>query len=633
MSTRITAGLAACLMLAAALPARAQVPRTDVFWARTTDGEVITLDGHLTEPAWALAESVQITYAHPGPIPTSGWKSEGTNPVSDTTHATLKFLTVGNRLYMAAIVPDSSVGGSADFNVFDGFLMSIKDRSTLTRPTPPAEYTYTWWYPNDPTALDINKEPGFIGMWGNFPPTLPRTATQIDNWDAVTVVNGVTNSDTTADDGYVTEMMFNLTPMGYDVTQPGGDIVEFNISIYDCDWRWPVQAGRTSSTRTWWQGPWANASVYNEVRMYSRPDVTIHSGPVPDVPPELVIPNAGGYAAPVIDGDLSDPVWALAPSFDIRYGDDAVRATYPSVGPYRSGQYQPPVNGGMAAVLDPGDATVKYFFKGDWLYLGFDVRDQVVQYVSDFDRWDGFIVSINDRQVLEPEDHVLQGRRLSFQVGPTGAALPQDYLAFLADTAGGAQVAIQLKPNTTVDTVGTSPDEGYTAELAVDLTQLGYPPGLGDGVLFLGLNLLDGDSFTPFTDSYGDRTWWFREYENTCGPVWAWMDPNVYLVGVPGSHSAPTAFASLGVKPNPVVRFATLRFSLPVASRVGLEVFDLQGRRVATRDLGRFEAGTRQASVSAYDWAPGLYLYRLKMSDPVSGAELATLSGKMMRLQ
>ncbi len=57
-----------------------------------------------------------------------------------------------------------------------------------------------------------------------------------------------------------------------------------------------------------------------------------------------------------------------------------------------------------------------------------------------------------------------------------------------------------LKPGTTVDTTGLSPDQGYTAELAFDLTKLGYPAGSGRRALFLGSELLDGDSFTPFTD-------------------------------------------------------------------------------------------------------------------------------------
>jgi hypothetical protein len=631
MSTRSSLAIAALLLLVGVLPANAQPPRQDVLWARTTAGQPLTLDGVLNEAAWNNAESITLRYARPGAIPGSGWKAEGLNPVSDSTTAVLKFLVVGNRLWMGAVVQDSSVGGSADFNVFDGFLMQIKDRTSTAHPAPPAEYFYSWWYPGDPSPLAPGKPPGFIGRWGTFPPGQVRTPAQIDAWDARTVVNGTTNDDATPDNGYTVEMMFNLTPMGYDVTDADGDVVMFNISVYDCDWRWPP-TGRTSSTRTWWQGPWGNAPGYNTVRMYSRPSVTINSGPVPFVFPELTIRQGDLQPAPVIDGLLNDAVWALAPSFDIRYGDDAVRATYPSIGPYLAGQYQPPVNGGEAFVADPGDATVKYFFRGDKLYFGFDVRDAVVQYVQEFDRWDGFIVSINEKTLLEPQDNTMLGRRLSFQVGPTGAPIAEDYLTTLRDDLGGAELGLQLKPGTTVDTLGLSPDVGYTAELSIDLTKLGYPPGRGDGVVFLGVNLLDGDSFTPFTDSYGTRTWWFREYENTSGPVWAYMDPNQHVTGV-GPAQTPTAFSVIGVQPNPVVRFATMRFAVPRTSEVLLQVYDVLGREIESRSLGRFDPGVQTAPVNAADWPAGVYLYRLRMTDPETGTSLASVSGKLMRLR
>lgn len=632
MRCRLSFALAACVLLVGALPAAAQTARTDVLWARTTAGAAITLNGILNEPAWANAETIVLKYARPTARPGSGWKSEGLNVVSDSLSAVLKFLVVGNRLYMGATIADSSVGGSGDFNVFDGLLMQLKDRASAERPTPPAEYFYSWWYPEDPNALVAGKAPAFIGRWGTFPPAgQVRTPAQIDAWDAVTVVNGTTNSDTSPDNGYTVEMMFNLTPMGYDVTDADGDIVEFNISVYDCDWRWPP-TGRTSSTRTWFQGPWGNSPGYNTARIHSRPTVTINSGAAPFIQPELIIPNGGNYIAPVINGALTEAVWQNAPSFDMRYGDGPLRDTYPSIGPYRAGQYQPPVNGGEAFVADPADATVKYFFRDNRLYLGFDVRDQVVQYHPSFDRWDGFLISINEYSASEPNDHVLQGRRLSFQVGPTGAPLTADYLTTLADTLGGAQLGLLLKPGTTVDTLGQTPDVGYTAELSIDLTKLGFPPGLGDHVVFLGLNLLDGDSFIPFTDSYGTRTWWFREYENTSGPVWAYLDPSSSVVDVPAS-ATPAAFSLIGASPNPMTRFATLHFAVPRPSEVSIRVFDVLGREVESRSLGRFGPGLQTAPINASDWAAGVYLYRLQMADPETGTPMASFSGKLMRIR
>ena len=49
-------------------------------------------------------------------------------------------------------------------------------------------------------------------------------------------------------------MRFDLGMNGYDVTKPSGDIVEWNVQMYDCDWFWPVVSYfRFTSVRTWVQ--------------------------------------------------------------------------------------------------------------------------------------------------------------------------------------------------------------------------------------------------------------------------------------------------------------------------------------------------------------------------------------------
>jgi hypothetical protein len=626
MKTLKTTWLSLGLLLVLAAPALAQ-NRADAIWARSTNGAQITLDGVLDEPAWALAESTVIRFGPNSGVPGSGYKFEAGTIPNDSTFAVLKFLTVGNQLYLAANLRDRSIGGSELFNRFDGLLMDLKNHSDPGAPKPPAEYLYSWWYPTQVGTPPAGQGPSFKGIWAEEPPGTPRTPTQIANWDAATKVHGIANSDAVPDTGYTVEMRFNLAPMGYDITQPAGDIVEWNVSIYDCDWFWPITA-QFASNRVWWQDPWGNVGWYGEVRIHAKPSVTIASGPAPTIAPELILPNAGALAAPVIDGNLSDAVWAKAPHFDIRYGDDALRASYPGVAKHRSGQYQPPVNGGQAFVVDPGDATIKYIVKGNTLYFGFDVRDQAVQYVADPERWDGFHVILTEKTLKGPDNNLLN-RQLSFQVGPAGTAIAQGYLPFLRDTLGGAQVALQLKPGTTVDTTGTQADQGYTAELAVDLTKLGYPNGLGDGIVHLGIDMLDGDSFTPFTDSYATRTWWMRERENSCCPIWAFADPTaVVAVGDPVVQG-PGAYVLLGAAPNPVSSvLSTVRYSLALPSRVVLETYDPAGRLLERHDLGVREAGTNATLVPRASSA-GLVFYRLKITDPESTAERATLSGKI----
>lgn len=630
MRTRLLAvPLVAALLMAAS--AHAQPPREDAFWARGLDGATITLDGVLDEPAWSAAEMKIIKYRYDSGMPGSGWKDEGGVPATDSLYAELRLLVdeVNNKFWLGVFVRDSSVGGGGDFNRFDGILMSLKNHAAVGAPAPPAEYLYSWWRQLPPPGPGSpGEEPYFGGEWSTAPWGSPRTQEQIDAWDARTTVHGLSNSDAVPDTGYTIEMVFDLTVMGYDVTQSEGDILEWNISIYDCDWQWP-NTGRLSSNRTWWQGPWGNSAFYNEVRVHARPDVHINSGALPTLDPELIVPNASGFAPPTIDGALDESVWAQAPSFDIRYGDILLRETYPSVGPWRAGQFQPEVNGGQAAILNPGDATVKYFFKDNTLYLGFDVRDEVVQYHNEFDRWDGFVVTINDR-VETTSDNTQEIQRLTFQVGETGEAIAHDYLPFLRDTLNGAEVAISLNSGTTVDTVGVQADSGYTAELSIDLTKLGYPNGLGDRIVFLGINLLDGDSYTPFTFSHATRTWWFREFQGSCCPVWAYLDPATGVVGVEDPIAGPIDGISLaGNAPNPFRTFTNIGFALSEPGQVTLDVYDLTGRRVARNELGLRQAGRQMTLFDGSGLRPGLYYYRLSVLDPVRQTVRMTAEGKM----
>ncbi len=611
---------AACTLV---VPAGAQDAREDAIWARTALAPIV-LDGVLDEPGWAVADSQIIEYGIDSGMPGSGWKTEaGWQPI-DPTHATIKFLVHGNQLYMAAIVQDESIGGSIEFNRFDGLLMGMKDHSVEGYPKPQSEYMYTWWHDELTDPQPEGTMPGFIGSWAELPHGSPRTPEQIAAWDAVTVVDGTTNNDDVPDNGYTIEMRFDLDVMGYDVTQVDGDIVEWNISVYDCDWYWPISVTSFSANRVWWQGPWGNTSWYSEVRIHARPDVTTASGPAPQIAAELVVPSIN--EAPVIDGTLDEGAWSSPNiySFDIRWGDDALRESYDGIGAYRSGQFQATVNGGEAFVLDPADATVKVFHDGDMLYMGFEARDQVVQYHPSLDRWDGFIVTMEDRANLG-SDNTLLVKRLSFQVDADGSALPQDDLLSLV-TTNDAEVAVSLMAGTTVDTLGQQSDTGYTAEMAIDLKALGYPAGLGDGAIFFGVVHLDGDSFIPTSDSYGTRTWWYREFPGTCCPVWGYLQPGASAVGGPivGLSEYGRLLGSSSPSSRPYIRFA-----MPDQNLVALQVYDVRGRLIERHSFGSMDEGENRVPLFAVKRpAAGIYLYRLQLLDPVTGIERAVMTGK-----
>ena len=613
-------------------PALAQAPRTDVFWARRATSP-ITLNGVLNEPVWAQAESMRVQYGINAGDPGSGWKPEAGIAAGDPTNATLKLLTFGNELYLGARIRDKSVGGSKDFNRFDGLLMCLKDHSDPNSPKPPAEYFYVWWYPASTDPQPAGQSPNFVGRWAPDPQMpAPRTAEQIANWDAVTVVHGVSNSDTPDDTDWTVEMRFNLTAMGYNITQPKGDIVEWNIQIYDCDWFWPQDLSKFSSNRVWWQSPWGNAMWYDELHVYCRPNVYTGSGALPTNRPEVYVPNGAAFTAPTINGTLTETTfWNAAYTFDLRYGDDVLRSKYPGIGPARSGQYQPPVNGGQAAIEDPADATVKMIFRGNNLYFGFDARDHYVQFNNTFDRWDGFLVTLNEK-TLRGSDNNIMDRTLSFQVAQNGTASPQAYLSTLVST-GKAAVALALKAGTTVDTMGVA-DTGYTAEMSVDLTGLGYPSGLGDGTLWVGVEHLDGDSFgSNWNLSYGNKVWWFREGNSdgtlhNCCPAWGYLAPSPPTDVADQDPAHLEGYFLLGSVPNPSSR-PSVRYALAQPMDVTAEVFDVRGRLLQKRELGLQASGMREFSLRGAGVGAGVYMVRLRLVDPESGALLTTLHGRM----
>ena len=281
-------------------------------------------------------------------------------------------------------------------------------------------------------------------------------------------------------------------------------------------------------------------------------------------------------------------------------------------------------------VTDPGDATVRMFFRDDKVYFGFDVRDQWVQYVPLFTRYDGVSVNINDRGAVY-RDHNLEARWLTYIVGATGQGVALDYLPYLRDTALAAQGAMTMKGGTVPDTIGFEPDSGYTIEMAIHLTKLGYPADLGDRALFFGVNLMDGDSFGASSDlSYGTHQWWFWHDQRGCCPTWAHLDPTLQIpTGVPDA-AGPDRLALLGNFPNPFRSLTTIRYALATASDVSLEVFDTQGRLVVRRGLGLQPPGTHQATFSNPGLRAGIYLYRLRAGDVLSGAARASLTGKML---
>jgi hypothetical protein len=99
-----------------------------------------------------------------------------------------------------------------------------------------------------------------------------------------------------------------------------------------------------------------------------------------------------------------------------------------------------------------------------------------------------------------------------------------------------------------------------------------------------------------------------------------WSDINSFnmiMTDIPGdgTNSIPGNFSLEQSYPNPFNAEATIRYSLPRASHVTLNIYDLLGNLVLTAIDGRQEAGLHQYLWRANGMPSGAYLYRIKAGE------------------
>lgn len=602
--------------------------RQDAVWARETT-EPIVLDGKLNEASWAKADSIQIVFGKSSGLPTSGWNTDGYTSLTgyfDTTRATLKFLSHNNQLYIAFIVPDSSIGGHLWPGPawWDGVLMNVKDIRTIPVGR---EEIFPSWLGTDtttPTGVGVGPRYSYFGPYRN-----QRSSADSAKWDMGYSVQGTTNDDSSPDTGYIFEMRINLDSLGYNSTQTSGDIVGTNIQIYDCDWYWQSDPTKRAIGRAWWQHPWSDQGE-NTGRVYISPDVTVNSGPDPQIPPDVVIPNGTKDPDPVIDGNLNDQVWKGAYSFKIKYGDTATIRSYPGIGKNMSAWYEAASSSPKPQVLDPSDATVKMFFKGNYLYLSADVADQLIEGGDiDQDLKDGvrFILGLRDSTNI---DHQMVFLNLLCDFDSSGNAKADEDLDTLVKQ-GAATLA--MKVNGTVNN-NSDIDVGYSVELRIDLTKLGYANGLGDHLLFGGVDVLDADVFDDPANNYGSRTWFFKENRDQGPTAWMYMDPNVLTdVAASSNKIIPASLVLYGNYPNPFNPSTTISYSLPNEGDVNLLVYNALGQLVSEINLYHQTTGIHVYSFNASTLASGVYFYRLSLKSSNNRQNILSKASKMILLK
>ena len=172
--------------------------------------------------------------------------------------------------------------------------------------------------------------------------------------------------------------------------------------------------------------------------------------------PSSCVRERATVAAPTIDGKLTEPVWndpLVTPSTSAA-DDNALRAHLPGRRARTRGPVPAAGERRPGAVVDPGDATVKLFLKGNAALPGLR-RARSGRAVHRRLRPLGRLHRLRSpsTRCAAPINSSSAGGSAS-RSAPTGTALAQDYLPTLVSTRQRAQVALTLKPGTTVDTLG-----------------------------------------------------------------------------------------------------------------------------------------------------------------------------------
>ena len=175
-----------------------------------------------------------------------------------------------------------------------------------------------------------------------------------------------------------------------------------------------------------------------------------------------------------------------------------------------------------------------------------------------------------------------------------GFTIPVELTAFTASTSGES---VDLRWSTASETNNA----GFDVERSTDgetFTAIGFEPGVGTTEEAQSYRFVDRDA--PFATTLFYR---LRQVDT---------DGTFEYSPVVEVQVTPSAVALLPVAPNPVSASARLRYELPEATTVRLQVFDLLGRRVATLADGEKPAGRHEVSWRSAGLASGTYFVRLQ---------------------
>jgi hypothetical protein len=208
---------------------------------------------------------------------------------------------------------------------------------------------------------------------------------------------------------------------------------------------------------------------------------------------------------------------------------------------------------------------------------------------------------------------------------------------FISNTVS---VLLALTPTKTVLAASPNPvSQGSLLTLTATMT---VPPGITganadsvrffDGFTLLGTSsVIHGSAVLSLAAPYpGERslTAVYKGDGRLCGSISPVQIVRVSPATQDVGDRAPLAFALEGVRPNPSRGGQlSVTFALPSSTPARLELIDVSGRRIVTRDVGALGAGPHVVALAANRaLRPGLYLVRLEQGANVRVTRVAVLN-------
>jgi hypothetical protein len=206
--------------------------------------------------------------------------------------------------------------------------------------------------------------------------------------------------------------------------------------------------------------------------------------------------------------------------------------------------------------------------------------------------------------------------------GTGGAGVGDDWGSFggyhewevntIVDSPGRWEVVAYLIGQSS-HTVDNSIDASLTSDLAIRKPQQFKPP-VGRQLQWSVTRLSNGQVLQSGTVTVGAE-----DLVSLTG-ITVFKDPDRVRIRVSdptvaveerNSETLPTEFSLLQNYPNPFNPSTVISFQLPVNSHVKLQVFDVNGREVATLIDGEMTAGDHTATFAPRDLAGGIYFYKI----------------------